>query len=167
MAQKNRINTTISEENMEIVNRSIDAIEVALSFLLVLDKQERKELLKMGDGSAAFVNNATKLAQINASFMPRKFNVEELVNDTTLFNQLSTIGRRLGQLQIKVDDTRRVAGSESYAGSLSVYKYAKDADVDEALEPYVDDLARRFVRKSAGAPSEETPTGASDGSSDA
>jgi hypothetical protein len=148
---RNRINMVIDPEKMTTITEALDTLDNELAFAKPLTKKEREELLKLGDGSITFVNKATELVLLNSDFMPKKFNVEEQTNDTTLFNQLTAISLRLDQLKLKISDTRRLAGSEAYAGALTIYDQAQKADVDDALEPYVDELARRFARKSSSA----------------
>ena len=49
----------------------------------------------------------------------------------------------------KIDDTYFAAGSEAYAAALLVYQYAKLHNLASgALEDSLDDLGRRFARKS-------------------
>jgi len=48
----------------------------------------------------------------------------------------------------KIDDTYLAAGSEAYAAALLAYQYAKLHNVTtSALEDSLDDLGRRFARK--------------------
>ena len=49
----------------------------------------------------------------------------------------------------KLDDTCFAAGSEAYAAALLVYQYARLHNIaTRALEDSLDDLGRRFARKS-------------------
>ena len=41
-----------------------------------------------------------------------------------------------------------VEGSEAYAAALGAYRYAKDADLGAGLDGVLDDIGRRFARKS-------------------
>lgn len=60
--------------------------------------------------------------------------------------------RAVQDLLGKLEDTYFAAGSEAYAGALLVYQYAKAANVATgALEDALDDLGRRFARRSKAA----------------
>ena len=56
---------------------------------------------------------------------------------------------------IGLDDTLTLVGSEAYMAALVVYNYAKNVKGDAGLEAAVDDMARRFARKSRGNASQE------------
>lgn len=68
--------------------------------------------------------------------------------DVELFEALYPILLSLTQLQELVDDTVMEVGSEAYAAGLVVYNYAKASGKGAGLDNVVDDMGRRFARKS-------------------
>jgi len=58
----------------------------------------------------------------------------------------------LNQLQELLDDTVMVVGSEAYAAALVTYRYAKDSGLGDGLDGIVDDMGRRFARKTRKEP---------------
>ena len=106
-------------------------------------------MLKMGDKSRAFVQKTMELVKQNQDFLPRSFDVEEMQKDVNLFNDLYPILLSLQQLNERVEDTLMVVGSEAYAAALVAYRYAKDANMGAGLDGVLDDIGRRFARKSS------------------
>lgn len=98
---------------------------------------------------------ALEVAVQNPDFLPRSFDIEEMKKDVELFEALYPIVLALSQLQELLDDTIAIVGSEAYMAALAVYDYAKKNKGDAGLEAAVDDMARRFARKSGGRPPEE------------
>ncbi|MCC6352497.1 MAG: hypothetical protein IT577_01350 [Verrucomicrobiae bacterium] len=66
-----------------------------------------------------------------------------------LIRAMSLITIALNQLNEFADDTMVALGSDAYLASLMVYRCAKQAGIGDALDAQLDDLAKRFARKSA------------------
>jgi hypothetical protein len=56
-----------------------------------------------------------------------------------------------------IDDTNTGVRSDAYLAALTVYQSAKQAGKGIGLDGALDELGRRFVRKSAGAAAPVTP----------
>lgn len=145
---ENRVNASISEENRTAIIAAIKTIRDNLPFLLDLTPSERQTMLKLGDRSIAFVVGALGVATENQDFLPRSFDVDEMKRDVELYQALENISRLLTQLQELVEDTKMTVGSEAYAEALVVYNYAKNSSLGSGLDDVVDDLGRRFARRS-------------------
>ena len=150
----NRIDASLSAADREAVQAAIATIREKLPFLIDLSPEERHTLPKMGDKSRAFVSKALEVATQNPGFLPRSFDLDGMRRDVDLLDALRPVALSLAQLQELVDDSLLELGSESYAAALVVYQYAKGSVAGEALDGAVDDLGRRFARKSS-----VTPTG--------
>ncbi|MBD2346135.1 hypothetical protein [Anabaena subtropica] len=144
----NRASTKLSPADKEAVMNAIATIKEKLPFLIDLSTEERKSLPKLGDKSRAFVTKALEIATQNPDFLPRSFDLDEMRQDIELFEALYPILLSLTQLQELVDDTSVAVGSEAYAASLMVYNYAKASGRGAGLDSMIDDLGRRFARKS-------------------
>jgi hypothetical protein len=93
--------------------------------------------------------NSLKLANTNPGFLPKDFDMAEFQKDSDLFDGLFSIKQAIASLFQKIEDTTNVAGNEAYLEALSVYDYAIAGNVGtKGIEPYLDEMARRFARKS-------------------
>jgi hypothetical protein len=143
-----KVSAKLSPADREAVMQAITTIKEKLPFLVDLTTEERKSLPKLGDKSRAFVSKALEIAAQNPDFLPRSFDLNEMRRDIELFEALYPILLSLTQLQELVDDTSVAVGSEAYAAGLMVYNYAKASGKGAGIETMVDDLGRRFARKS-------------------
>ncbi|BAY16676.1 hypothetical protein NIES2109_20040 [Nostoc sp. HK-01] len=144
---ESKVSARLSPADREAVMQAITTIKEKLPFLVDLSTEERKSLPKLGDKSRAFVSKALEIAAQNPDFLPRSFDLDEMRRDIELFEALYPILLSLTQLQELVDDTSVAVGSEAYAAGLLVYNYAKASGKGAGLETMVDDLGRRFARK--------------------
>lgn len=144
----NRISANLSATDRLAVMDAIATIREKLPFLVDLTTEDRRTMLKMGDKSRAFVSKALEVATQNPEFLPRSFNVEEMRRDLALYEALYPILLSLTQLQELVDDTYIAIGSEAYAAALAVYNYAKASGDVTGLDAVIDEMGRRFTRRS-------------------
>ncbi|BCL36864.1 hypothetical protein [Nostoc sp. MS1] len=145
---ESKVSAKLTPADREAVMQAINTIKEKLPFLVDLTTEERKSLPKLGDKSRAFVSKALEIATQNPDFLPRSFDLDEMRRDIELFEALYPILLSLTQLQELVDDTSVAVGSEAYAAGLMVYNYAKASGKGAGLDSMVDDLGRRFARKS-------------------
>lgn len=144
----NRISASLSQADRDAVMKAIATIREKLPFLVDLTTEERRSLPKMGDKSRAFVSKALEVATQNQDFLPRSFDLEEMRRDVEMFEALYPLLLSLNQLQELMDDTYVAVGSEAYAAALLVYNYAKASGKGAGLDAVVDEMGRRFARKS-------------------
>jgi hypothetical protein len=144
---ESKVSAKLTPADKEAVIQAINTIKDKLPFLVDLTTEERKSLPKLGDKSRAFVSKALEIATQNPDFLPRSFDLDEMRRDIELFEALYPILLSLTQLQELVDDTSVAVGSEAYAAGLMVYNYAKASGKGAGLDSMVDDLGRRFARK--------------------
>lgn len=142
-----RINTSLSDTDRDAVLAAIALITSKLPFLDDLTPTERRDLPKLGDKSAGFVHHADVLARQDDSFLPRNFDLPEFQSDAALFAALAPIRAALMQLTEKVDDTTMLVGSEAYVAALIVYQNAQLNGRGEGFDTLLDELSRRFARK--------------------
>ena len=154
----NRVSARITPEDVAAVQSAISTIKEKLPFLIGLSKEERVSMLKMGDKSRAFVQKTMELVRQNQDFLPRSFDVDEMEKDVDLYTTLYPVLLSLQQLNEMAEDTLMVVGSEAYAAALVAYRYAKEANLGAGLDGVLDDIGRRFARKSSKAAPEPTET---------
>jgi len=152
---ENRVSANLSQADKDAVMAALATIKAKLPFLIDIPTEERKTMLKMGDKSRTFVQKTMELVNQNDGFLPRAFEVEEMQKDVQLLNDLYPMLQAVNQLQELMDDTVMVVGSEAYAAALVAYRYAKDSGLGAGLDGVVDDIGRRFARKSNKAEGEK------------
>jgi hypothetical protein len=102
----------------------------------------------MGDKSRAFVRKCLEVANQNPGMLPRAFDLEEFGRDVALDEALLPIAESVRQLAEMIDDTNTAVRSDAYLAALMVYQSAKRAGKGTGLDGALDELGRRFVRKS-------------------
>ncbi|MFN0123772.1 MAG: hypothetical protein ACKV2V_24995 [Blastocatellia bacterium] len=147
---ENRVSAALTAEDREFIVSSLTAIRARMPFLIDLTTAERRGLTKLGDKSYAFAFNALEHATQNQDMLPRKFDLEEMGRDLTLFDDLRSLLNIVNQLQHLMEDTMIQVGSEGYAAARSVYGYAMAGSDDDGLEDIALSLGQRYARKPGG-----------------
>ena len=148
----NRINTTLTEEQISSVKTAIQSIHAQLPILTGLTVEERINLPKINVANKAFTEDAINAISNNAEMLPSFLNVTHMQNDLNLFTQLDELTGLVRQLLEKLEDTQMLAGSESYVSALTGYKLfsaAAEAGVPGSDSIY-DNLKARFNNGSSG-----------------
>ena len=143
----NLIHATLSDSDRDAVLAAIALIREKLPFLQDLTPTERRDLPKLGDKSVGFVQHADTLTRHDDSFLPRSFDLPEFQSDAALFEALAPIRAALMQLAELVDDTTILVGSEAYVAALVIYQNARTNGQGEGFDELLDELSRRFARR--------------------
>lgn len=144
----NRVSAKLSQGDRDTVIAAIATIKAKLPFLIDLSPEERRALPKLGDKSRAFVIKALEVATQNPEFLPRSFDLPEMQQDVELFEGMFPILLAMSQLHELIEDTALEVGSEAYAAALVVYNFAKATGSGAGLDDVVDEMGKRFARKS-------------------
>ncbi len=152
----NRVSATLSAADRQAVLDAIKTIKTKLPFLVDITPEERRSLPRMGDKSRAFVSKALEVATQNGDILPRSFDLDEMRKDVELFEALYPIWQAMTQLCELIDDTKMAVGSEAYVAALLVYNYAKVNQANAGLDAALDDLGKRFARRSRQINEEES-----------
>ena len=145
----NRIDATLTPDQNARAQAALTALSDALPFLIDIADADRAAMLKFGERNRSFVVKALAIAEAPPEVLPTSFSLPEFAADVALVENLYPIRHRLETLLRQVDDSYFAAGSEAYAAALLVYQYAKLHNLASgALEESLDDLGRRFARKS-------------------
>lgn len=144
----NRIDAAITPDQHARAQAALTALTDALPFLIDLADGERTAMVKFGEMNRSFVVKALAIAEAQPEILPSGFSLPEFAADVALVEDLYPVRHRLETVFRKLDDTYFAAGSEAYAAALLVYQYAKLHNLSTgALEGSLDDLGRRFARK--------------------
>jgi hypothetical protein len=144
----NRVSATVTTEQKTAQAQAVATLAEAQPYLISLTKEERIKMLKFSSGSADFVTRLLPIAEAHQQYLPPAFDLAEWRKDVELLQAIRGLMDQLSPLLEKMDDTLMVAGSEAYAGALTAYGYLKQANLGSELEGLMDDLGKRFARKS-------------------
>jgi hypothetical protein len=143
----NRLNITATVEQITAVKTALQTINTNLPFLIGLTTEERTTLPAINVNNKTFSEDAINAGVNNATLIPSYVSLVNMQNDLTLFTQLDELVGIVNQLCEKLEDTRLLAGSESYVSALTLYKLfgsAADAGVPGA-DAIVTQLKTRFA----------------------
>jgi len=151
MANNNQISISIPDADLQAVLDAIDTIRTKLPFLISLMPAERHEMLKMGDGTVAFVKKAYEYALADGAALPGFINIVEFGKDVIAVDDLLKVLRPLEKLSESLEDTVMLAGSEAYMAALAYYNLQKAAMKagQNGAKTVVQNLAERFPGGSA------------------
>ncbi|NLT51017.1 MAG: hypothetical protein GXX85_08895 [Ignavibacteria bacterium] len=149
MALQNDVSIQISESEMIEIQNAVKTLETKLLPLLItLSPQDRRNIVKMGDGRLPFVRKTLNYVESNPEFAPKYLDLAELKKDTELVNQLLPVFHSVQKISDGLDDTLMAAGSEAYVASLSYYNGIKQAVKDniQSAKTIFADLKQTFER---------------------
>lgn len=143
----NRLNITATAAQITAVKTALQTISTNLPFLIGLTVEERMALPAINVNNKTFTEDAINAAVNNPTLIPSYLSVTNMQNDLTLFAQLDELVGLANQLCERLEDTKLLAGSESYVAALALYKLfgsAADAGVPGA-DAIVTQLKTRFA----------------------
>ena len=146
--------SALPPEAVTQIRDGLDAIRTALEpHAVELSTDERRDMLKFGDRSLAFVEKAARYARERPELVPGFLDVDELEADLGTYRNTAAIAARLEQLASLARDSAMVAGSEAYGASLVFYRAVRAAATSGApsADVVAADLGQRFARSSGGA----------------
>ena len=140
-------NQSIPQEVLDqAILRINEAAAILKPYTLSLTPDERKNILKMGDKSSAFVEKALEYTKTNPEFIPAFMTSADLEIDLADSKNLVGPVSLVTQLLYSLDDTMMVAGSESFYAGLYYYKGVQQAaavNIPGAKAIY-EELKKRF-----------------------
>lgn len=144
MTTQNLVANHLSNEQWGVVDGKIDALEEAIvPALVAMGMARRMRMVKMGDGSEAFVRKAADVFTQNLGLLPRDFDLAEMRRDLASHDALHARTVRLMQLMEKIRDTDAALGSDAMVAALKGYQFIKHAD-DAGVEALRQMLGERF-----------------------
>lgn len=154
----NRLNTTMSEADINTVKKFFNSIFDLMPFLIGLTTDERVSLPKISEANKIFVGDSINALANNTGMLPAYLNVADIKNDLTLYDQLDELEGIALQLVEKIQDTRMLCGSEAFASSLTAYRLFEAAAA--AGLPGADSIFNALKQRFAGQGSTggQTPT---------
>ena len=150
MAIENKISISIPQTDLQAAAEAIKtAREILAPYLIALTPEDRKELLKMSDGTRPFVEKVMDYVKTEPSFLPQFVPAEEMEKDWKANMDINNLYKSAALLCDDLNDTMMLAGSEAYEASLAYYnsvKFAARMRAPNAKGIY-EDLKVRFEKQ--------------------
>ncbi len=137
------------------IDEAIARVQTLLAPLVVaVTPAEKRSLVKMGDGSAAFCQQAADVMEENIALMPRNFDVAEMRRDLATHDALNTRLVKLTKLVEQMRDTEIALGSDAMVLALEGYAVLKAVGKGEGIQALRRQLGKRFEQapREASAP---------------
>lgn len=142
---QNHASTHYTPEQWTAVGNAVTALQEALEPVLVsLGADQRRRLVKMGDGSEPFCRQALEVMTQNSHLMPRSLDIDEMRRDLETHDALQAVSVQLTRLMERVRDTDTALGSDVMMAALEGYAFLKVAGKTEGVEGLRKQLGRRF-----------------------
>ena len=153
----NRLNLIYLAADMTMMKTNANATIAKIPSGATLTDEERASGRDINVDNKIFVDNTlNELLSNGAAIMPAWFNIPNLANDVTFFDQSEELISLYQNIILRLKDAQRIAGREALVNALKAYeqyKSAADGGVAGAQASY-DSLKVRF-EKSAGAPAQQ------------
>lgn len=147
MPQENLFELNIPAADLQAVQAAVQTLNNVLGpHLVSVTAEGRRELLKMGDRSLAFVRKAREYAAGNPDLVPRFLDLQTFEADLRGIDTLTNLLRTLQPLLDNLEDSLALAGSEAYQAALVFYRSVKSAaqSGQPNAKTIADDLSARF-----------------------
>jgi hypothetical protein len=146
MTDDNRLSASLAAEDITAILAAITTLNNKLPFLLSLTAQQRRDMPKMSDKSAAFDDKCSTYMTSNPELLPGFVSAAEVGKDRDLRNQIMQFFPQLSALHEAVDDTLMVVNSEIWMADLAYYQSAREAAHRNrpGAEAIYTDLRQRF-----------------------
>ncbi|KGM57724.1 hypothetical protein N799_00645 [Lysobacter arseniciresistens ZS79] len=142
---QNHASIHFTPEQWTAVGTAFTALREAIEPVLVsLGADQRRRLVKMGDGSEPFCRQALEVMTQNSHLMPRSLDIDEMRRDLETHDALQAVSVQLTRLMERVRDTDTALGSDVMMAALEGYAFLKVAGKTEGVEGLRKQLGRRF-----------------------
>ena len=108
-------------------SRLDEVMDMLGPYLLVLNPQERKNLVKVGDKSFMFVELAYGFANEHPEMFPGFTKAQILEEEIFVARELWTLTSKLNQLNDDIQDTKMAAGNHALQAAMAFYQTVKIA----------------------------------------
>lgn len=147
MSLDNLIHVEFTEEEIQQTLTHLAAIEaVFANKTIALTPEQRREYGRLGNNNGPWVNRVHSFMKQRPDFLPAFINLEEFEVDKAAQEAITPIITRIEALQIALDDTLKLVGSDLYSASIAYYRNIKllAAQNVPGAKPIFDDLKVQF-----------------------
>ncbi len=147
MVAQNLVSAVLTPEQSASVNQGFSGIKGALSMLIVLQPQQKKEFVKVGNTYLPFIEMAHEAVKDHPEIMPAVFDVAEFNRDYQLPKDLTPILNQINELAESVQDTIFGAASDAMSESLQVYAAVQqNKDKIPGMDTIAAEMAKFFKK---------------------
>lgn len=142
MAVQNLVSAVLTPDVQTAVTQSLGNVKSKLNFLIILQPDQKNQLMKVGTIHSGFIKDAYEVICDHPEIMSSLFNVAEFKKDYSLSQDLVPILNQLNELAESVQDTVFAAGSDAMCEALEIYA-AVQANKDKV--PGMDTIAAKMA----------------------
>ena len=150
---QNLVSMTITQEDEDDVDASLDRIVARIKFISLGD-ENRRRLRMMKAKRAEFGREMIRTMQQHPEMVPPGFDLAGAVADLNAMERMERIDARIQQLATLSRDTRDALGSDVLAAADVGYKMSKTFGPALGLGDMLNDLKQRFSRPRKKKPAE-------------
>jgi hypothetical protein len=162
---KNRINTVLSQNTVDLINKSLQTViqQLPEQGTITLEDQDRYDLPSLDVDNKAFVEDAIdEIRMRGAGIIPVFITADMIATDLTMYSQLDRMYATVMDVLQRIKDMRRIVASEAYGGAgvaYGIFDTAAQAGLPGAQAAY-DRLKSRYKNNGksngGGTPSQES-----------
>lgn len=150
-----RIDVTLSSENMTAVSGGFTVAESNLTVLPSVSAADRKRLAKMGLKNEALALQIIEVGRANPDLIPRGIDFEKIDRDIAARAQVNQLLMPSRRVTSRLDDAKLLLGVDIYAAALAIYHSLKRNAKTTSLQSTVDELSRAFAKTGRTEPEPE------------
>ncbi len=146
---KNEYSQAIPKEVLDKVKANLlENYSLLKPFCVELNPEERGEMPKMGVRNTGKVSTITNEMNIAPEYAPAMFKLDEVNKDFKVVNELMPVATMIANLDMLVNDTLTLAGSETFLGCMDYYNSIKRfaAQNDPKAKAIFERLSPLFAR---------------------
>jgi hypothetical protein len=147
MSSQNLISATLAEETQTEILQALAEIKGKLNFLITLQPEEIRTLIKAGNGFAPLIEKAFLVANEHPEILPPVVDIDEFKKDYALIRALTIITNQVDELADGLKNTLIAAKSDAMVGTLEIYTAVRQhRDKVPGLNVIADEMAEFFPR---------------------
>lgn len=143
---QNLISLTLSDEQLASVDSALSSLETALSGLISLHVDQRRDLKKMGQRSEVFCRQTLSILDQNLQIVPPSLELAAARFDLVALDRLRPRLDRLQRLAERGRDTETALGSDIMSVALEGYALLKVSGRNQGLEGLRKELSALFAK---------------------
>ncbi len=126
MAIDNLISIVLTDEEVEIIEKAIDAIDNVLKDKAVnLTPEERKQFGSIADKNKVLVDKCKYYMEANPETLPKVIDKDEFDRDYKAREQMEKPYKRLARIMEKLQDTKTLLDHDNFHAAIAYYRYIK------------------------------------------
>lgn len=153
MAQQNLVSAILPPETKAEVLKMIGEIKTKLNFLLTLQNDEVKRIVKAANGFAPFIEKSYNSINDHPEIMSNVFDIDEFKRDFALSKDLAVIANQINELANSLENTLMAVNSDALVGALEIYAAVKqNLDKVPGLNVVTQEMAEFFQKARKSTP---------------